>query len=49
MPSFMERLHQAQAELAERSADPFRGKVEAAVRGMEAISTAKALLAPDAA
>jgi len=39
----MERLHQAQAELAERDADPFREKVEAAVRGMEAISTAAIL------
>jgi len=35
----MERLHQAQAEQADRDADPFREKVEASVRGMEAIST----------
>ena len=39
MASFMERLHQAQAEQADRDADPFREKVEASVRGMEAIST----------
>ncbi len=36
---WLEKLHRAQAELAERNADPFRGKVEAAVRGMEAVST----------
>ncbi len=39
MSSFLERLEKAQAELAHRDADPFREKVEAAVRGMEAIST----------
>lgn len=39
MASFLERLHQAQAELAGRDADPFREKVEAAVRGMQEIST----------
>ena len=43
MTYFMERLRQAQAEQAERDADPFRGKVEDAVRGMEAISTAAIL------
>jgi hypothetical protein len=36
---WIERLHRAQAELAERAADPLREKVEAVVRGMEAIST----------
>lgn len=36
---FVEKLRRAQAELAERDADPLRQKVEAAVRGMEAIST----------
>jgi hypothetical protein len=35
----MDKVHQAQAELAERDADPFREKAEAVVRGMEAIST----------
>ena len=33
------KLHQAQAELAERDADPLREKVEGIVRGMEAISS----------
>ena len=37
--SLLKKLHQAKAELAERDADPLRGKVEAAVRGMEAVST----------
>lgn len=37
--SFMEKLRRAQAEAAERDADPFREKAEAVVRGMEAIST----------
>jgi hypothetical protein len=37
--SFMEKLHRAQAEHAERDADPLREKVEAIVRGMEAVST----------
>ena len=41
--AWMEKLHQAQAELAERSTDHFRGKVEDAVRGMEAVSTAALL------
>lgn len=39
MTYFLERLHQAQAELAERSADPWRKQLEDAVRGVEAIST----------
>jgi hypothetical protein len=37
--SFLDKLHRAEAELAERSADPFRQKIEAAVRGKDAIST----------
>ena len=37
--AWMEKLRQAQAELAEGDADPLREKVEAALRGMEAIST----------
>lgn len=37
--SFLERLHQAKAKLAERDADPLRANVEATVRGMEAVST----------
>ena len=37
--AWIEKLHHAQADLAERDADPFRRKVEAAVRGTEAIST----------
>ena len=37
--SLIEKLHRAKAERARRDADPFREKVEAAVRGMEAIST----------
>jgi len=41
--TFLGRLHQAEAELAERSADPLRRKVEATVRGMEAVSTAALL------
>ena len=39
MPSFLDRLHQAQAELAERNADPWQKRLEDAVRGVEAIST----------
>lgn len=39
MPSFLERLKQARADLTERSADPWRKKLEAAVCGVEAIST----------
>ena len=43
MSSFVEQLHQEKAELAARDADPLREKVEALVRGMEAISTAALL------
>lgn len=39
MSSFVELLHRVKAEAAERDADPLREKVEAFVRGMEAIST----------
>jgi hypothetical protein len=41
--SWIEKLHRAQAELAERDVDPFRGKAEGAARGIEAISTAALL------
>ena len=41
--SWLGKLHQAKAGLAVREADPFRQKVEAAVRGKEAISTAALL------
>jgi len=37
--AWIEELHRAQDELAERDSDPLREKVEAAVRGMDAIST----------
>ena len=37
--SFLEKLHQMKAELAERDADPLRANVEATVRGMNAVST----------
>ena len=37
--SFIEKLHHAQAQLADRDADPLREKVGFIVRGMEAIST----------
>ena len=37
--SWIEELHNAQAELAQRDADPLREKAEAAVRGMEGVST----------
>jgi hypothetical protein len=37
--AWIEKLQRAKAELAARNADPFRAKVEAAVRGMEAMST----------
>ena len=37
--AWIEKLLHAQAELDERHADPLREKVEAAARGMEAIST----------
>ena len=39
MSTFIERLRQEVAEVAERDADPLREKVKAIVRGMEAIST----------
>ena len=39
MLSFCEQLKKAVAEQAARNADPLREKVEAIVRGMEAIST----------
>jgi hypothetical protein len=39
MLTLIEELHRRKAELAARHADPFRAKVEAAVRGMQAIST----------
>jgi len=39
MLSFCERLKKAIAEQAARNADPLREKVEAIVRGMEAVST----------
>lgn len=39
MVSFMQRLEQAKAKLAERDIDTLRGKVEATIRGMDAIST----------
>jgi hypothetical protein len=41
--SWLGRLHQVRAELAERSADPWRKKLEDAVRGKEAVSTAALL------
>jgi hypothetical protein len=37
--SWVETLRRVEAEQAKRDADPFRAKAEAAVRGMEAIST----------
>ncbi|HEY7300671.1 MAG TPA: hypothetical protein VH684_22465 [Xanthobacteraceae bacterium] len=43
MLSFLERLEQARAELAQHEADPLREKVEAAVRDKEAIGTAPLL------
>ena len=39
MSDFLERLNQAHIELAQHDADPLREKVEAIVRGMEAVST----------
>jgi hypothetical protein len=39
MVSYLERLHQATAELAKRDADPLRGVVETTVRNMDAVST----------
>ena len=41
--SWLGRLHQTKAELAQRRTDPLREKAEAAVRGKEAISTAALL------
>src|SRR5664279_471316 len=41
--SWIEKLHRAKAELAERSTDPWTKKVEGAVRGQNAISTAALL------
>jgi hypothetical protein len=41
--SFLDKLHRAEAELAKRSADPFRQKIEAATRGKETISSAALL------
>ena len=41
--SYLARLHQAQRELAAYAADPWREKVEDAVRGRDAISTAALL------
>ena len=45
MATFLERLRQveAQAELAERTSDPWLMKLEDALRGLEFISTAAAL------
>jgi hypothetical protein len=41
--SLLERLHQAQAELAERHADPWRKKLQGALSATETISTAALL------
>jgi hypothetical protein len=41
--SWLGRLHQARVELGERTADPWRKKLEGAVRGHSAISTAALL------
>ena len=41
--SWLGRLHQARAELAERSTDPWRKRLEDAVRGKEAVSTSALL------
>jgi hypothetical protein len=41
--SWFEKIARARAELAERSTDPLRKKVEDAVRGKDAISTAALL------
>ena len=37
--TWIDELHKAKAGLVGRDADPLRGKVEAVVRGMEAVST----------
>jgi hypothetical protein len=39
MVSFVERLEQARAEMAQHDADPLRERLEAAVRGLESIGT----------
>jgi hypothetical protein len=41
--AWLQRLDQAHAKLAEHSADPWRKKLEGAVRGVEAISSAALL------
>jgi len=41
--SWIGKLAQARAEISDRNADPLRAKVEAAVHGKEAISTAALL------
>jgi hypothetical protein len=41
--SWLQELHAAQAEIVRRSADPWRPKLEQAVRGKEAVSTAALL------
>ena len=41
--SYLEQLARARAELSERTADPWQKRVEEAVRGKEAISTAALL------
>jgi hypothetical protein len=43
MLSFKERIELEKARLAELDADPFRERIEAAVKGKEAISTAALL------
>jgi hypothetical protein len=43
MVSWLEKLQRLTAESAKRNADPLREKVEATVRGMDAISTAALL------
>jgi hypothetical protein len=41
--SWLSKLHQAQAESLAHSADPWRTKLEAAVRGKEAVGTSALL------
>jgi hypothetical protein len=41
--SFVERIERARAKLDQRQADPLRERMEATVRGMDAISTAALL------
>jgi hypothetical protein len=43
MSSWLERLHQARADLDQRREDPWREKLEAAVRGTETIGSAALL------